>query len=128
MAIFNDTYFHFVTDSLLKNNKHLYSIINLHREVNGYWPAYFPQRKLVRHENIIFEMAFCKTFCATRDFKEVEECWLIYFLMTTNTRVYIIEDNEEFRKVSRDTMKGQFQHDLYRKSFSILLESDETDG
>ena len=40
---------------------------------------------------------------------------------------YFIEDNEEVRKVLRLTMEGQFEHDLYKKSFSEEIESDETD-
>ena len=65
-----------MTDSLKNNGiKHLYSNRHLHREVNGYWPAYFPQGKLVKDENIILAKAFWKIFFATRDIKEVEEFW-----------------------------------------------------
>ena len=52
-------------------------------------------------------------FFATRDIKEVEEFWLIYFLMITNMEAYILEDNEELRKGFKDTMEGQFEHNLY---------------
>ena len=48
--------------------------------------------------------------------------------MTTNLKDYFLEDNEELGKVFRDTMGGQFEHDLYNKSFSNQLESDETDN
>ena len=47
--------------------------------------------------------------------------------MTTNMKDYSLEDKEEIGKNSRDTMEDQFQHDLYKKSFSIQLESDEMD-
>ena len=39
-------------------NKHLFSSRQLHSEVNGYWPAFFPQRKLTRDESMILEKAF----------------------------------------------------------------------
>ena len=66
-------------------------------------------------------------FFATRDNKEVEEFSLTFFMMTKNLKDSFIEDIEEFRKVSRDTMEGQFEHDLYKKSFSNQIESDELD-
>ena len=46
---------------------------HLHREVNGYWPAYFPQRKLIRDEGSIIEKAFSEMIFATGDFIEVYE-------------------------------------------------------
>ena len=67
-------------------NKHLRSSRHLHKEVNGYWPAYFPQKKLVKDENIILEKAFWKMFFATRDIKEVEQFCLMYFMMTTSMK------------------------------------------
>ena len=48
-------------------------------------------------------------------------------MMTTNMKDYILEDNEELKKVFRDTMEGQFEHDLYIKSFNIQLGSYEMD-
>ena len=57
-------------------------------------------------------------FSATGDIKEVEGFWLTCFLMTTNVKEYILEDNEEFRKDFRGTMEGQFEHDLYNRFFS----------
>ena len=82
---------------------------------------------MIRDENVLLEKAFWKMFFATRDIKEVEEFWLTYFVMKTNMKVHSLEDNEEIRKVFRDTMDGQFEHDLYNKCFSNQLESDETD-
>ena len=109
-------------------NNHLYSSRHLHREVNGYWPAYFPQRKLGGDESNKLEKAFWKLFFATRNIKEVEDFWWAYFLMTTNMKDYFLKENEEeIRNVFRETMEGQFEHDLYNKSFSNQIESDETD-
>ena len=66
-------------------------------------------------------------FYATRDNQEEEEFWLLYFMMTTNMKDCISEDNEKFGKIFRDTMEGHFEHDFYNRSLSNQLESDETD-
>ena len=58
----------------------------------------------------------------------MEEFWYTYFMMTTNMKDYSLKENEdEVRKVFRDTMEGQFENDLYNKSFSNQIESDEND-
>ena len=65
-------------------------------------------------------------FFATRDIKVVEEFWLTYFMMTTIMKDYIVENTEaELRKNFRNTIEGQFEHDLYNKFFSNQLESDD---
>ena len=62
MALFNDTYCHFCERVITKEQwkKRLCSSRHLHGEVNGYWPAFFPQRKLVdegsRLEKAFWEM------------------------------------------------------------------------
>ena len=129
MTIFNDIFCQVCGRLITKEQwiKLFYSSRHLHREVYGYHAAYFPQRKPVKRENIILEKAFWKMFFATRVNKEVEDFWLLCFTLTTNMKDYILEDNEELRKPSRDTMEGQFEHDLYNKSFSNQLESDEID-
>ena len=50
-------------------------------------------------------------------------------MMTTNMKDYFLKEKEdEVRKVFRDTMEGQFEHDLYNKSFSNQFDSgDEND-
>ena len=94
--------------------------------MNGYWPAFFPQRKLTKDENLLLEKAFWKMFFATREIKEVEKFWLTFFMMTKNMKDYVLEeDEEEVRKVFRDTMEGQFEHEVYDKSFSNQVESDD---
>ena len=52
MSILDDTYFQLRERFITKEqwNKYLYFSRHLHREVNRYWPAYSPQRKLVRKE------------------------------------------------------------------------------
>ena len=60
MALFNDVFCQTCDRFYIKErwNKHLYSSRHLHREVSGYWPAFFPQRKLTRDECIKLEKAF----------------------------------------------------------------------
>ena len=50
-------------------------------------------------------------------------------MMTTNMTDYFVKENEDdVTKFFRDTMEGQFEHDLYNKSFSNQFESgDEND-
>ena len=75
MLFFNDTCCQLCERFITKKhwNQHLYSSRPFHREVDGYWTAYFPERKLTRHESDIVEKAFWKMLFATRDTKEVEE-------------------------------------------------------
>ena len=46
MPIFNDIYCQFCDRFITKEqwNKNLYSSRHFHREVNGYWPTFFPQK------------------------------------------------------------------------------------
>ena len=129
MSFFNDTICQLCERFITKEDwfSYFYSSRHLHREVFGYWPTYFAQRNLVRDESNKPQKAFRKMFFALRDNKEVEEFQLTYFLMTKNLKDYILEDNEEIRKLFRDTMEGQFEHHLFNKSSSKQLESDETD-
>ena len=74
MSFLDDTYCQICDRFNTKErwNKHFYSSRHLDREVKGYWPANFPQRKLTRDENNTLEKAFWKMFFATRDIEEVE--------------------------------------------------------
>ena len=60
MTLFNDTYCQICDRFISKErwNKHLSSSKLLHREFNGYWPAFFPQRKLTRDDGMKLEKAF----------------------------------------------------------------------
>ena len=130
MSFFNDTYCQlcerFITE--VQWNKHLYSRRHLARNTHGFWPAYFPQSKLTKDENMRLEKFFWKMFFATRDIKEVEDFWLTYTILTIIMKDYFLRGNEEeVKKVFRSTMQGQLEHDLYKKSLSVQLESEETD-
>ena len=58
-------------------------------------------------------------FFATRNIKEVEEFWLIYFTMTTTLKDYI-PDCDEFRIEFRDIMEGQFEQNFQKKNLSVV--------
>ena len=79
MAIFNDVFCQICDRFYTKErwNKHLYSSRHLHREVNGYWPAFFPQGKLTRDEGVNLERAFWEMI-----FVSSEECVLILVTMS----------------------------------------------
>ena len=74
-----------------QRNKHLFSSRHLHREVNGYSPAYFPQRKLTRGEGSILEKAFWKMIFATGNIEEVDEALITFFMMVTNLNYYFTD-------------------------------------
>ena len=60
MALLNDIYCQ-IRDRFITTerwNKHRFSGRHLHRELNGYWPAFFPQRKLTRDEGMKLEKTF----------------------------------------------------------------------
>ena len=90
MSILDDTYCQFCGRLIIKEQwkKHLFYGKHLHREVNGYWPAYFLQRKLTRDDGMIFDKAFWKKIFATRDFQEVDEFLITYFMMVTKLKKY----------------------------------------
>ena len=69
MAPFNDIFCQICDRFYTKErwNKHLYSRRHLHREINGYWPAFFPQRKLTRDEGIKLEKAFWEVILTSND-------------------------------------------------------------
>ena len=64
MSILDDTYCQLCERFITKEqcNKHLFSNLNLHREVNSYWPANFLQRTLVKDEKHILEKASGRCF------------------------------------------------------------------
>ena len=90
----------------------------MHKEVYGYTPASFAQRKLTRDEGSVLEKAFWKMIFATKIIKEVDVFLTIYFVMVTNLKYYF-KDSEEFRKEFRVMIEGHPEQDLY-KNFSII--------
>ena len=69
MEIFNDLFCQICDRKSTKEDwiKHLYRSRHLHREKNGYWPAFFPQRKLKRDEGMKLEESFWGRFFRPMD-------------------------------------------------------------
>ena len=99
----------------------------MQKEVNGYWPAYFPQRKLTRDEGMILEKAFWEMIFKTKDCIEVYK-----FLKTYFRTCFVInnygpvrpwfddpDEEEQWGCEYRDDMISQLERDLYKKNFSV---------
>ena len=130
MALFNDIFCQICDRFYTKErwNKHLYSSRHLHREVNGYWPAFFPQRKLTRDEGIKLEKAFWEMiFVSSEECVEMYDFLKTYFMMCTNItnhvpiRLWFDDPYEEEQWGSgyRDDMMAQFKQDLYNKNYTL---------
>ena len=132
MAFFVDTFCQLCERFITKERwkKHLYSSRFLLREVNGYWPAFVPQEKLIADEGSVHEKAFCEM-----NFESVDVLPVWGFLKTklklvTKMKNYLTlvvsDDDADFRYNYRDTMIAQFNKQLCNKSFS-LQDQDESD-
>ena len=129
MALFNDVYCQICDRFYTKEqwNKHLYSSRHLHREVNGYWPALFPQRKLTKDEGIKLEKAFWEMIFVTSECVEVYHFLKTYFRMITNIKNHVPvrlwfdypNEEEQWRRGYRDDMIAQFKQDFYNKNFTL---------
>ena len=132
MAFFNDIFCQICDRFYTKEqwNKHLYSSRHLHREVNGYWPAFFPQRKLTRDEGIKLERAFWEMILSSNDNDLALFDFLkLYFRMCTNITDHVPirywdyyddgNEEEQWGYGYRDDMIAQFKQDLYKKHFTL---------
>ena len=132
MALFNDIFCQICDRFYTKErwNKHLYSSRHLHREVNGYWPAIFPQRKLTRDEGIKLEKAFCEVILTSNDNDLALFDFLkLYFRMCTNITDHVPirywdyyddgNDEEQWGYGYKDDMIAQFKQDIYNKNFTL---------
>ena len=132
MAFFKDIFCQICDRFYTKEqwNKHLYSSRHLHREVNGYWPAFFPQRKLTRDEGIKLERAFWEMILSSNDNDLALFDFLkLYFRMCTNITDHVPirycdyyddgNEEEQWGYGYRDDMIAQFKQDLYNKHFTL---------
>ena len=124
MTIFNDIFCQICDRFYTKEqwNKHLYSSRHLHREVNGYWPAFFPQRKLTRDEVMKLERAFWEVILTSNDNDLALFDFLkLYFRMCTNITDHVPirlwfddpDEEEQWGYGYRDDMVAQFKQDIY---------------
>ena len=87
MALFNDIFCQICDRFYTKErwNIHLYSSGHLHREIKGYCPAFFPQRKLTRDEVNKLEKAFWEVILTSNDNDlALFEFLKVFFRMCTN--------------------------------------------
>ena len=121
MVFFNDIYCQICDRFITRKrwNKYLYSNQHLHREVNGYYPVFFPQRKLTRDEGMKLEKAFWEMIYNSAEVLALYDFVKLYFRMCTNINNYVpvrrwydeIEE-EQWGYGYRDDMMGQFVQDL----------------
>ena len=132
MAIFNDIFCQICDRFYTKQqwNNHLYSSRHLHREINGYWPAFFPQRKLFKDEGVKLEKAFWEVILSSNDNDLALFDFLkLYFRMCTNITDHVPirywdyyddgNEEEQWGYGYRDDMIAQFKQDLYNKHFTL---------
>ena len=129
MALFNDIYCQICDRFYTKEqwNKYLYSSRLLHRGINGYWPAFFPQRKHTKDKGIKLEKAFWEMNYNSVDVLALYDFLKLYFTMCTNINNYVpvrnwfVDPNEEeqWGYGYRDDMIGQFGQDFYNKNFTL---------
>ena len=84
--------------------------------MHGYWPTCFLLRKLTRDEGSILKKAFWEMIFGSEDVLPVYGFLRTYFMRVTNLKDYVTldpdDDDVAFRYGYRDTMIGQFKHDL----------------
>ena len=126
MAFFNDTYCQLCENLNTKEqwNKHFCSRRRLHREVNGYWPAYCPKIKLTRdEEGSILEKAFWEIIFGSVDALAVYGLLKTYFKMVTSSNGFVKDDDDdehEFGYLHRDNMIPRFKQHLYLKKVLVI--------
>ena len=88
----------------------------MHREVNGYWPAFFPQKKSTGDEGIILEKAFCDLIFGSEDVLAVCGFLKLSIMMVTIMKDYVTfdpdDDDGDFRYNYRDDLIAEFKQDL----------------
>ena len=96
MAFLKDTYCQLCERFLTKEqwNKHLYSSRPLHRVVNGYWPAHFPQRKITRDECSILDKSFWEMISGSEEILTVYGFSKTYIMLITNMKDYLAFDDD----------------------------------
>ena len=118
MSFFNDTYCQICERFITKEQwrKHLFSNRHFHREVNSYWPAYCPQRKLTRDEGSILEKVFREMIFGSEDVLSVYGFLRTYFMIVTILNGYVTDDDNDYKDDFgyhyRDNMIALFKQDL----------------
>ena len=133
MSFFNETYCQLCERFITKEqwDKHLSSSRHLHREMNGLWQEYIPQKKTTA-KNSIPEEAFWEMIFGNEDILPVYGFLKTYIMMVTLMEDYLtFDDNGDvavFRYNYRDILIAQFEQDLYNKGFSHQSQNKREDG
>ena len=101
--------------------------------MNGYWPAFFPRRKLTRDEGIQLEKAFWEMIFVTNECVEMYAFLKTYFRMCTNINNYVpirpwFDDPDEVEQWGcgyRDDLIAQFDQDFYNKNFTLQDQAED---
>ena len=134
MALFNDIFCQLCDRFYTKErwNKLLYS--SRHLLVNGYRPAFFPQRKLTRDESIKLEKAFWEVILTSNDNDLALFDFLkLYFRMCTNITNHVPirswfddpDEEEQWGYGYRDDMIAQFKQDIYNKNYTLQGQGED---
>ena len=100
MVLFNDIHCQFCDRFITKEQWNNYlSSRHLHREVNGCWPASFPQEKITRDEGGNFDKAFWEMIFGSDDVSPVYGFSKTYIMMVSNMDDYFTlnPDDADFR-------------------------------
>ena len=134
MALFNDIFCQICDRFYTKErwNRHLYSSRHLHKEINGYWRMFFPQRKLTRDEGIKLEKAFWQVFLTSSDNDNdlvLFDFLKLFFRMCTNITDHVPirywdyyndgNEEEQWGYGYKDDMIAQFKQDIYNKNYTL---------
>ena len=95
----------------------------MHRVVNGYWPAFFPLRKVITDESMKIGKVFWEMIFVTDEYVEVHDFLKTYFRMCTNINNYVPvrpwfddpDEEEQWGCGYRDDMIAQFKQDYITK-------------
>ena len=119
MAFFKDTYCQLCERFITKEqwDKQICSSRQLHRQVNGYWSTYSPQRKMTTGDDSILEKAFWEVIFGSEVILPVSGFLETYNMIFTNTKGYFTldddddDDDDDFTIKYRDNMIAQFRQD-----------------
>ena len=138
MALFNDIFCQICDRFYTKErwNKHLYSSRHLQREVNGYWPSFFPQRKLTKDEGNKLEKVFWEVIFTSNDNDlALFEFLKLYFRMCTNITNHVPirywdyyddgYEEEQWGYGYKDDTIAEFKQVLYNKNYTLQYQGKD---
>ena len=97
MAFFEDIFYQLCERFITKKRwkRHLYCSRHLHREANGFWPAFVPQGKLTGDESSLHEKPFCGMIFESVDVLPVCGFLKTYIKLVTKMKNYLTLDDSD---------------------------------